>query len=130
MKYLHIYFLSIALLFTFDLNASKYEKESASDLYKKATKQLKEEDFKEEVNVELNQDDLKKLEAIEDDLNSKGIISSYLETRVNGYEVFGSGYKHWYNNEPYYLYYCPYTECPIAYEWLDTFNHKHFYLAC
>ena len=46
MKYLHIYFLSIALLFSFDLNASKYEKESASDLYKKATKQLKEEDYK------------------------------------------------------------------------------------
>ena len=46
MKYLNIYFLSIALLFSFDLNASKYEKESASDLYKKATKQLKEEDYK------------------------------------------------------------------------------------
>ena len=91
---------------------------------------IKEEDFKEEVNVELNQDDLKKLEAIEDDLNSKGIINSYLQTRVNGYEVLGSEYKHWYNNEPYYLYYCPYTEEPIAYEWLDTFNHKHFYLAC
>ena len=46
MKYLHIYFLSIALLISIDLNASKYEKESASDLYKKATKQLKEEDYK------------------------------------------------------------------------------------
>ncbi len=46
MKYLHIYFLSLVLLISIDLNASKYEKESASDLYKKATKQLKEEDFK------------------------------------------------------------------------------------
>ena len=46
MKYLHIYFLSIALLISFDLSASKYDKESASDLYKKATKQLKEEDYK------------------------------------------------------------------------------------
>ena len=46
MKYLHIYFLSITLLISFDLNASKYDKESASDLYKKATKQLKEEDYK------------------------------------------------------------------------------------
>ena len=46
MKYLHIYFLSLALLISIDLNASKYDKESASDLYKKATKQLKEEDFK------------------------------------------------------------------------------------
>ena len=41
MKYLHIYFLSLALMISFDLNASKYDKESASDLYKKATKQLK-----------------------------------------------------------------------------------------
>ena len=46
MKYLHIYFLSLALMISFDLNASKYDKESASDLYKKATKQLKEEDYK------------------------------------------------------------------------------------
>jgi len=46
MKYLNIYFLSLALLISIDLNASKYDKESASDLYKKATKQLKEEDFK------------------------------------------------------------------------------------
>ena len=45
MKYLHIYFLSLALMISFDLNASKYDKESASDLYKKATKQLKEEDY-------------------------------------------------------------------------------------
>ena len=51
MKYLHIYFLSIALLFSFDLNASKYEKESASDVYKKATKQLKEEDYKSALTV-------------------------------------------------------------------------------
>ena len=61
MKYLHIYFLSIALLFSFDLNASKYEKESASDLYKKATKQLKEEDYKkraqEEENDRMNTED-------------------------------------------------------------------------
>ena len=55
MKYLNIYFLSIALLFSFDLNASKYEKESASDLYKKATKQLKEEEkkLKEQKRLEL-----------------------------------------------------------------------------
>ena len=46
MKYLHVYFLSLALMISFDLNASKYDKESASDLYKKATKQLKEEDYK------------------------------------------------------------------------------------
>ena len=46
MKYLNIYFLSLALLISFDLDASKYDKESASDLYKKATKQLKEEDYK------------------------------------------------------------------------------------
>ena len=46
MKYLHIYFLSLALMISFDLNASKYDKESTSDLYKKATKQLKEEDYK------------------------------------------------------------------------------------
>ena len=46
MKYLHIYFLSLALMISFDLNASKYDKESASDLYKKATKHLKEEDYK------------------------------------------------------------------------------------
>ena len=30
-------------MISFDLNASKYDKESASDLYKKATKQLKED---------------------------------------------------------------------------------------
>ena len=46
MKYLNIYFLSIVLLISFNLDASKYDKESASDLYKKATKQLKEEDYK------------------------------------------------------------------------------------
>ena len=46
MKYLNIYFLSLVLLISFDLDASKYDKESASDLYKKATKQLKEEDYK------------------------------------------------------------------------------------
>ena len=33
-------------MISFDLNASKYDKESASDLYKKATKQLKEKDYK------------------------------------------------------------------------------------
>ena len=46
MKYLNIYFLSIVLLISFNLDASKYDKESASDLYKKATKQLKEKDYK------------------------------------------------------------------------------------
>ena len=46
MKNLNIYFLSLVLLISFNLDASKYDKESASDLYKKATKQLKEEDFK------------------------------------------------------------------------------------
>ncbi len=46
MKYLNIYFLSLLLLISFNLDASKYDKESASDLYKKATKQLKEEDYK------------------------------------------------------------------------------------
>ena len=46
MKYLNIYFLSLVLLISFNLDASKYDKESASDLYKKATKQLKEEDYK------------------------------------------------------------------------------------
>lgn len=46
MKHLYIYFLSLVLIISFDLNASKYDKESASDLYKKATKQLKEEDYK------------------------------------------------------------------------------------
>ena len=46
MKYLHIYFLSLVLMISFELNASKYDKESASDLYKKATKQLKDEDYK------------------------------------------------------------------------------------
>ena len=51
MKYLHIYFLSLALMISFDLNASKYDKESASDLYKTATKQLKEEDYKSALNT-------------------------------------------------------------------------------
>ena len=46
MKYLNIYFLSIVLLISFNLDASKYDKESASDLYKKATKELKEKDYK------------------------------------------------------------------------------------
>ena len=46
MQYLNIYFLSLVLLISFNLDASKYDKESASDLYKKATKQLKEEDYK------------------------------------------------------------------------------------
>ena len=46
MKYLNIYFLSLVLLISFNIDASKYDKESASDLYKKATKQLKEEDYK------------------------------------------------------------------------------------
>ena len=46
MKNLNIYFLSLVLLISFNLDASKYDKESASDLYKKATKQLKEEDYK------------------------------------------------------------------------------------
>ena len=46
MKNLHIYFLSLALMISFDLSVSIYDKESASDLYKKATKQLKEEDYK------------------------------------------------------------------------------------
>jgi len=46
MKHLYIYFLSLVLIISFDLNASKYDKESASDLYKKATKQLMEEDYK------------------------------------------------------------------------------------
>lgn len=46
MKHLYIYFLSLVLIISFDLNASKYDKESASDLYKKATKQLKDEDYK------------------------------------------------------------------------------------
>ena len=46
MKLLHICFLSIMLALTVEVSASKYDKESASDLYKKATKQLKEEDYK------------------------------------------------------------------------------------
>ena len=46
MKYLNIYFLSLVLLISFNIDASKYDKESASDLYKKATKQLKDEDYK------------------------------------------------------------------------------------
>ena len=46
MKNLNIYFLSLVLLISFNLDASKYDKESASDLYKKATKELKEEDYK------------------------------------------------------------------------------------
>ena len=46
MKNLNIYFLSLVFLISFNLDASKYDKESASDLYKKATKQLKEEDYK------------------------------------------------------------------------------------
>jgi Flp pilus assembly protein TadD len=46
MKNLNIYFLSLVLLISFNLDASKYDKESASDLYKKATKHLKEEDYK------------------------------------------------------------------------------------
>ena len=46
MKYLNIYILSLVLFISFNLDASKYDKESSSDLYKKATKQLKEEDYK------------------------------------------------------------------------------------
>ena len=46
MKLLHICFLSLIFALTVEVSASKYDKESASDLYKKATKQLKEEDYK------------------------------------------------------------------------------------
>ena len=46
MKLLHICFLSLIFALTVEVSASKYDKENASDLYKKATKQLKEEDYK------------------------------------------------------------------------------------
>ena len=97
---------------------------------------IKEEDFindDDQSTIYLDHDDLKKLEQIEDNLNNTGEIQHYYETTINGNNLLGSGYKHYYNNEMYYLYYDACTENPIAYEYISPVaNTTHFYfpLCC
>jgi len=97
---------------------------------------IKEEDFindDDQSTIYLDHDDLKKLEQIEDNLNNTGEIQHYYETNINGNNLLGSGYKHHYNNEMYYLYYDACTENPIAYEYISPVaNTTHFYfpLCC
>tara|TARA_B100000989_G_scaffold147440_1_gene109885 strand:+ start:1773 stop:2225 length:453 start_codon:yes stop_codon:yes gene_type:complete len=51
MNKLLIIFFTAIILFSFELSASKYDKENPSDLYEKATKQLKQEKYKAALNT-------------------------------------------------------------------------------
>ena len=89
---------------------------------------IKEEDFEDDDHtVFLDSDDLRQLEIVEDDLNNKGIIQHYYERSINGVPILGSGHKHHFNGESYYLYYDPCTERPFAYEYISVNNTTHFY---
>jgi len=46
MKKLVVIFFTLMMSFSYELSASKYDKENPSDLYEKATKQLKKEKYK------------------------------------------------------------------------------------
>ena len=42
----HIFFISLVVFFSFEINAAKYDKEDPSELYEKATNQLQKENYR------------------------------------------------------------------------------------